>query len=350
MRSTRYSIIIANRRTGVVRRLTLSLRPLVVAGGGGGGDSDADGAGRVPEGCLATRPRSKPSWPPCAARTTRCAPRPAPSRRRFRRCRRSSTTCRSCRRVPRSGRRWRGCRAPCNRSALGGLSPEAARLALSGPSAGPDAVGVVRSMLRAFEARLETATAASRASRGPGARDTSHLAGARCAHVELRRPQRPVHRGGQHASGPGPRSRGSAIRCTSRPTASSPTPACTPSTATSSPSSHGYGIETRYAHLSRFVVRPGDAVTRGQIVGHAGIDGPIDRHPPALRGVDRRPRRQSAAVISSRETRRSILRRACAGRGSARSGVVSGSCRVASFGSLPYNRKIAVPASGSAIW
>ena len=31
MRSTRYSIVIANRRTGVVRRLTLSLRPLMVA-------------------------------------------------------------------------------------------------------------------------------------------------------------------------------------------------------------------------------------------------------------------------------------------------------------------------------
>jgi murein DD-endopeptidase MepM/ murein hydrolase activator NlpD len=36
---------------------------------------------------------------------------------------------------------------------------------------------------------------------------------------------------------------------------------------------HGYGIETRYAHLARYVVRPGEPVTRGQIVGHAGSTG-----------------------------------------------------------------------------
>ena len=42
---------------------------------------------------------------------------------------------------------------------------------------------------------------------------------------------------------------------------------------------HGYGIETRYAHLSRYVVRPGD-------VGHSRadrrsrrIDGSVDRAP-----------------------------------------------------------------------
>jgi murein DD-endopeptidase MepM/ murein hydrolase activator NlpD len=37
--------------------------------------------------------------------------------------------------------------------------------------------------------------------------------------------------------------------------------------------SHGFGIETRYAHLSRHAVRPGLSVTRGQIVGYAGSTG-----------------------------------------------------------------------------
>ena len=37
--------------------------------------------------------------------------------------------------------------------------------------------------------------------------------------------------------------------------------------------SHGFGIETRYAHLSRFQVRPGMSLTRGQVVGQAGSTG-----------------------------------------------------------------------------
>ena len=37
--------------------------------------------------------------------------------------------------------------------------------------------------------------------------------------------------------------------------------------------SHGFGIQTRYAHLQRFVVRQGTSVRRGQVVGHAGSTG-----------------------------------------------------------------------------
>ena len=36
---------------------------------------------------------------------------------------------------------------------------------------------------------------------------------------------------------------------------------------------HGHGYETRYAHLSRFVVNPGDRVKRGQIIGYVGSTG-----------------------------------------------------------------------------
>ena len=35
----------------------------------------------------------------------------------------------------------------------------------------------------------------------------------------------------------------------------------------------GYGNVTRYAHLSRFSVAPGDKVAKGQIIGKAGDSG-----------------------------------------------------------------------------
>jgi murein DD-endopeptidase MepM/ murein hydrolase activator NlpD len=37
--------------------------------------------------------------------------------------------------------------------------------------------------------------------------------------------------------------------------------------------SHGFGISTRYAHLSRFAVKAGDLVQRGDLVGFAGATG-----------------------------------------------------------------------------
>jgi murein DD-endopeptidase MepM/ murein hydrolase activator NlpD len=36
---------------------------------------------------------------------------------------------------------------------------------------------------------------------------------------------------------------------------------------------HGYGIETRYAHNSKFLVKPGDVVKRGQKVANTGNTG-----------------------------------------------------------------------------
>lgn len=37
--------------------------------------------------------------------------------------------------------------------------------------------------------------------------------------------------------------------------------------------SHGFGLITRYGHLSKFAVRPGDTVERGEVIGHAGATG-----------------------------------------------------------------------------
>lgn len=36
---------------------------------------------------------------------------------------------------------------------------------------------------------------------------------------------------------------------------------------------HGFDFETRYAHLSDFAVKPGDAVKRGQVIGYVGNTG-----------------------------------------------------------------------------
>jgi murein DD-endopeptidase MepM/ murein hydrolase activator NlpD len=36
---------------------------------------------------------------------------------------------------------------------------------------------------------------------------------------------------------------------------------------------HGFGLETRYGHLSRFQVRQGDRVTRGDLIGNLGATG-----------------------------------------------------------------------------
>jgi hypothetical protein len=36
---------------------------------------------------------------------------------------------------------------------------------------------------------------------------------------------------------------------------------------------HGFGITTRYGHLSRFAVRPGDQIRRGDVIGYVGSTG-----------------------------------------------------------------------------
>jgi murein DD-endopeptidase MepM/ murein hydrolase activator NlpD len=36
---------------------------------------------------------------------------------------------------------------------------------------------------------------------------------------------------------------------------------------------HGHGYETRYAHLSKFAVQPGEVVKRGNIIGYVGSTG-----------------------------------------------------------------------------
>ena len=271
MRSTRYSIIIANRRTGVVRRLTLSVRPLVVL---------AVVVVAIPM-LMALGASRKAAWQRTSIDTELAALRSENDTMRAATGALTSqiSTLQTLvddlsQLAPSATERTAMARLPrtVQQDALGGLSPEAARLALSGPSAGPDAVGVVRSMLRAFEVRLETAR--------PRLERRAALARATPAIWPAL---------GALTSSFGPRSDPFTAAASMHPGLDLDLEAGDPVHVTADgvvtdvrqhpeygnivTVAHGYGIETRYAHLSRYVVRPGDAVARGQIVGHAGSTG-----------------------------------------------------------------------------
>ena len=55
---------------------------------------------------------------------------------------------------------------------------------------------------------------------------------------------------------------------------------------------HGYGIITKYGHLSRIVVSDGQQVKRGDPDWLRRVDRPVDRCASALRGVDERASHQ----------------------------------------------------------
>ena len=271
MRSTRYSIIIANRRTGVVRRLTLALRPLVAV---------VLVLCAIPM-LMVLGASRKASWQRATLESELSALRGENATMRAATGALTSQIS-SLQTVvdglsqlsPSATERTAMGRLPgtVQQHAMGGLSPEAARLALSGPSAGPDAMGVVRQMLTALEARLETArprlerrAALARATPAIwpalgaltssfGARQDPFTAAASMhpgldVDVEL---GDPVHVTAD----------GVVIDARYHPEYGNLVTV-----------SHGFGIETRYAHLSRSTVRPGTSVTRGQVVGHAGSTG-----------------------------------------------------------------------------
>lgn len=271
MLSTRYSIVIANRRTGVVRRLTVSLRsvvvvtsivcalPLLMALGAARKTSwervaldseltalrDENAAMRAATGALTTQIASLQT---VVDDLSLLSP--------------SATEQAAMARLPRT----------VQQSALGGLSPAAALLALSGPSAVPDAMTVVRQMLTALEVRLESArprlerrAALARATPAiwPALGALTSAFGSRRDPFTAAASMHPgldldVEFGDPvHVTADG-------VVIDARYHAEYGNMVTV---------SHGFGIETRYAHLSRYVVRPGTSVTRGQVVGHAGSTG-----------------------------------------------------------------------------
>lgn len=271
MLSTRYSILIANRRTGVVRRLTVSPRPLfaavvvatlvpgVMVWGGMRklqGERDAVRAElsaavvendnmRAAAGALTSQLGSlQGALDDLSLFTPTAAERTAMTR------------------LPGS----------VQGSAMGGLSPEAARHAMSEPSAGAEAMGVVRQILDALQSHVQAArpraerrAALARATpaiwpamgelnssfgfrRDPFTQQISLHPGVDLAvdHGE------PVHATADGLVGDAhyQPEYGNIVRL-----------------------SHGFGIETRYAHLSRFAVRPGTSIRRGHLLGYAGSTG-----------------------------------------------------------------------------
>jgi murein DD-endopeptidase MepM/ murein hydrolase activator NlpD len=271
MRSTRYSVIIANRRTGVVRRFTLSLRSLAVV---------ALVVCTIPM-LMALGAARKAAWQRAALEAELVALRDENGTMRAATGALTSqisslqTVVEDLSQLsPSADERTAMARLPraVQQQALGGLSPAAARQALAGPTTQPDPMGVVRQMLSVLETRLETArprlerrAALARAtpaiwpalgalSSGFGARRDPFTAAASIhpgldLDVDLGAPVHVTADGVVKDARYHPEYGNLVIV------------------------SHGFGIETRYAHLSRHAVRPGLSVTRGQVVGYAGSTG-----------------------------------------------------------------------------
>jgi murein DD-endopeptidase MepM/ murein hydrolase activator NlpD len=271
MLATRYSIIVANRRTGVVRRLTVSLRSIVgvVVIVGALPLLVSMGASRK-----ASLHRATLESEVAALRAENAAMRSATGAltsqlsslqtvvRDLSALSPSATENSAMARLPRR----------LQEHAVGGLSPEAARVALAGPSGGPDAIGVVRQMLTALEAGLETARPRLER-RAALARATPAIwpaLGVMTSGFGVRRdPFTAVP--SMHSGLDVDLEVGDPVYVTADGVVLDARHHLEYGNIVTV--SHGFGIETRYAHLSRFLVRPGMSVRRGQVVGHAGSTG-----------------------------------------------------------------------------
>ncbi len=271
MLSTRYSIVVANRKTGVVRRLTVSARsamvlalllcvvPMLMVVGAARkaawqratleshmadlqqeNDSmrAATGALTSQIGTLQSVVDDLSSLAPSAAEQT------------------------AMQRLP----------ARVQQQALGGLSREAARVAMMGPSTAADAVGVVREMLSAIESGLHTArpqlehrAALARATPAiwPALGPLSSSFGTRRDPFTLEASLHPgLDLDVDHGAPIHVTADGAVTEARYHPEYGNFVVV-----------SHGFGIETRYAHLSAFAVTRGASVTRGQVIGRAGSTG-----------------------------------------------------------------------------
>lgn len=272
MAAKRYSILVADRRTGIVRRFTLSLRPAlgIVAVLGLlptlvaiGALSKSRWEGQMWEARVGDLAQENASMRAATGALTEQVGglqaalddleqfRPSPAERA------------AMARLPRDTRR----------EALGGGRPDPALVArLMGPPATPDGIGVLRQMLGALATRLDAArpqmereAALARAtpaiwpafgglSSGFGVR-RDPFTSAPAVHLGL--DISADHGQPVYASADG------VVAGTERHSDYGNLVTV----------SHGFGIETRYAHLSGFAVRPGRTVRRGEMVGYVGSTG-----------------------------------------------------------------------------
>ncbi len=271
MLSTRYSIVIANRRTGVVRRMTLSARSVVALASVvclvpallviGGARKAAWQKATLASQLVAVQQENESIRAVTGALTSQIGSLQAVVDDLSR----LSPTAAEETAMGRLPRR-------VQQQALGGLSRDAARLAMMGPSGSTDAVDVVQQMLTAIETRLRTArpqlehrAALARATPAiwPALGPLSSSFGTRRDPFTLEASLHPGldldvdHGAPVHVTADG-------IVSEAR---------YHPEYGNLVIVSHGFGIETRYAHLSGFAVKRGAAVSRGQVIGLAGSTG-----------------------------------------------------------------------------
>ena len=335
--SRRYSILVADRSTGVVRRFNLSLRPALATVLGLFTPARPDRAGRALE-------RVRRAGPPAHRHR-----RPAPGERQLPRGHRRAD--RADRRAP--GRHRRAERAPG--SSIRPRAPRSRRCrrwSATRPRAAPRSAETRRHRRRRdplARRRLRPAAQRARLARAPperdprrrpaaqrsGAGDAVDLAGDGLADVRLRLALRSVH--GPARLAPRPRHlrqhRRSRLRHGRRSRRHAPAAPAT--TATWSSIEHAFGLTTRYGHLSKIAVAAGAEVKRGHVVGYVGSTGRVDQLAPALRSVGQRPPRQSRSSSSS------------AGPSSRRAPAAG--CRATRRPRRPmrYNRWIVVPPRGA---
>lgn len=271
MFSTRYSIVIANRRTGVVRRLTLSVRSVAIV---------AVMAGAIPA-LLSVGAARKAVWQRAqtqneiaALRMENATARAAASALTAQIGSLQSAVDGISELTPTTTERTAMARLPrtVQERALGGLSPATARRVLEGAATAPDPVGVVRQMLDALEVGLESAR--------PRLQRQAELAratpaiwpafGAVTSGFGVRRDPFTsavsVHSGLDVDV-----EFGDPVHVTADGTVTESR--YHPEYGNMVVVSHGFGIGTRYAHLSRALVRTGVSVARGQQIGQAGSTG-----------------------------------------------------------------------------
>ena len=271
MRSTRYSIVIANRRSGVVRRLTLSARTLVVA---------AMALLAIP-GLLMVGATRKAAWQRATLETRlagleaeNASMKAATGALTGQIGTLQSVVASLTELAPTAAEQTAMGHLPkrLQQQALGGPSQHAARMAVAGTDDTVDAVGVIREMLAALESglntarpRLEQRAALARATPAiwPALGPLSSGFGSRRDPFTLEASLHPgldldvEHGAPVHVTADG-------VVTEAR---------YHPEYGNLVIVSHGFGIETRYAHLSAFSVRTGAAVTRGQRIGLAGSTG-----------------------------------------------------------------------------
>jgi len=271
MRSTRYSILIANRRTGVVRRVTVAPRRFAVL---------MLALALVPS-LMVWGGWHKLHWQREAMQAELSAVRQENQSMR------SATGALTAqigslqgalddlsRLTPTATEQAAMTRLPHSRqgTARGGASPDAAGRAMAGRATSPDTMSVVRQMLdslgstlQAARPRVERRAALARATPAiwPALGGLSSGYGLR---LDPFTQHSSIHPGLDLVS-----AYGAPVYATADGVVAGAQPHAEYGNLVSL--THGFGIETRYAHLSRFAVRSGASLRRGDVVGYVGSTG-----------------------------------------------------------------------------